>query len=97
FVLSQDQTLRRKFVTQFVADFKNLKRLVRFWFCLVFKELFVSRSLEATPLIYHSSLCFVNNFFKKFYVTSSATFINIPPTLKGVNKKIRTSETIRLF
>jgi hypothetical protein len=25
-------------VTQFVADFKNLKRLVRFWFCLVFKD-----------------------------------------------------------
>jgi hypothetical protein len=31
-------------VTQFVADFKNLKRLVRFWFCLVFKELLMSSS-----------------------------------------------------
>ncbi|WP_224768109.1 hypothetical protein, partial [Metabacillus idriensis] len=57
FVLSQDQTLRRKFVTQFVADFKNLKRLVRFWFCLVFKDHFAITGDGLYNLTWSLSLC----------------------------------------
>jgi hypothetical protein len=57
-------------VTQFTADFKNLKRLVRFWFCLVFKD-----HLLQEQLYYNNKFTLLSQaFFSAFYFRSSSLF-----------------------